>query len=260
LSTIGVKWGDVEEFYKFAQMNMERTWNWLKDKDFTAYRDNEFEYNLKEFYEAFKSIINKSYEIHHSFRFVKTVTDRCYELFMKEIQVNLPEFLSEKLPEKTVVFRYIIRGYSMCLSIITQEEEKYYLMLMLERFNFEGPRKVSDDIISAVINFAIKVILRHVRERRITLYELFRDTYQIILNNLKRIFAIIKEHMTDETILFKSIGDQKLEDQMDLLKSFVMVCSFTEFKKYISMTNKHSKGDYKYELETPVMTLPKIDG
>lgn len=219
------------------------------------YRNEEFVYNLDVFYKTFRSLLYDCARRHYSFKYMKSITDYCcqcfecvycWELFAKDIGTSRKEFAEGKLPEKERVFKWIVRASTFCLCFLLSEEERLWVSTMLLRWNFEGVKKMTDETMKYTVRQSMLFIMEQVdKQNGRPLYDLYRDSLQEILNNMRTIKEIAERDKFEDVIFFDSLTDPVLRHSADLFsgrvfRSFVLVCTTMEFKKYISSVSGRS--------------------
>ena len=152
---MNLKIGTVEDFFENTEQGISVCWEYLKDKDLEGYRDEELSFNLDQFYRLYKTVIFKVFENHHSFKYIKTLSDHCFSLILKDVGPNLSDFLEDKMPGRIAAFKNLIKGYSICISMILQIEEKSYLTIILDRMNMDVSRLSSEHEVQSSVYMAM---------------------------------------------------------------------------------------------------------
>lgn len=234
---VDLEFGELNEFYHHAEKVLESSWLYLKDRDFEAFRDQKFQFSLSNFYSTYKEILVRSADHHHSFRYLKRLTDYCWELFSKDTKTLRQKFLDDELPAKTEIFRYIVKGYTCCMVFLLQENELLDINIMMDRLAFDFPKYTTEKAYKSLYIVRLKEVFKKLDILQVSLYELFRNTLQTVLNKMKVLKEVLRSREGEENIQFRVVGDSALEADLELLRYFVMLCGYVDFRRFMAMTN-----------------------
>jgi hypothetical protein len=257
ISKVDLEFGELNEFYSHAEKILESSWLYLKDRDFDAFRDQSFQFNLANFYSIYKEILVRSADHHHSFRYLKRLTDYCWELFCKDIKLQKVKFLDDDLPAKTEIFRHIMKGYACCSVFLLQENELLDINIMLDRYAFDFPKYTTEKAYKSLYIVRLKEVYKKLEDQQVSLYELYRETLQGVLNHMKTLKIVMRSKEGEENIQFRVIGNPGLEAQMELLRYFVMLCGYVDFRRFMTMPNFQSRAD---TLDPAKLLVQKLSG
>lgn len=237
ITRVDLEFGELNEFYANAEKVLEASWLYLKDRDFDAFRDQKFQFNLSNFYATYREILVRSADHHHSFRYLKRLTDYCWELFCKDIRLQKQKFLDDELPAKTEIFRHIVKGYTCCSVFLLHETELLDINIMMDRLAFDFPKYTTEKAYKSLYIVRLKEVYKKMEARQLSIYELFRETLQTVLNSMKTIKNVLRAREGEENIQFRAVGDPALEAELELLRYFVMLCGYVDFRRFMAMTN-----------------------
>lgn len=233
------KWGDLVDYFLLIEDILVTCTRFFKKANFKGERSKELKTFLKVYYEAYENLVVAAFSNHHSFTFVKKITDGCWEVFSLDIQDRKQEFLAGKFKDLTLVFQRIIQGYTLAITMLLQKSEVIFLQILLDKLDFRNRQASDESQIMAELEFSMRCIFDQLaKSQEGGLYQTYRGLFQELISRSGSMKKLLATLVSDGPLPLSTIGKSEDRHLLEDLYRFVLVCNLANFSKYLELENK----------------------
>lgn len=239
LAEVNKQWGELVEYFFLSEEVIKRTSQKLTDDILVKeWRSKETEVCLDLLYESFKGLMEKAFLHHHSFKFIKNLTDITLRVYTYDSAAKKEAEMSKGREKYTTIFQLIVQGFTICIFLLLDLKEKDIIQVVLDKFDF-GYTTLTEPEIVDKIHFSKRWIYDTMSIYKTGLYETYRGIVQEVLNHSRQILEYSRNLISEEHYHLDKVTDSKLQDLLRDLKHFVTCCELSTFQKCLHpATNK----------------------